>query len=335
MNTYYILDKFVTTKTGEPYRLLPFGPITRGGVTHDMTPEYAARFKLPPFKPPIKLGSHEEITPAGGHLVKLEVRADGLYGYPELTEKGSRAFSDGDYRYHSPEVIWSGGGLETSDGILPGPMIIGDSLLHTPYLGESTAFYTADTKEEFNMQENISVPKSFLETLLGYLQPKKEETPSPPAPPVTPVEETEQFKAAVIERETYKAQLETIKADNAMKEQRQALTAQLQKRENYGMVYTELSAADEAATVLATMSDQNREWVMRNFKAFIAQIDESKLTGEVGSSTSSVSDEDPKSRYNALVLKIAQEKSINYVDAFELGKTVHADAFNAAFAKRK
>lgn len=326
----YILDKFVSTKPGEPYRLFPFGPITRGGVTRDITPEYAAQFKLPPFKPPMKLGSHEDTTPAGGHIVRLEVRDDGLYAHTELTEKGGKSISEGDYRYHSPEVIWDDGALETSDGVIAGPLIVGDALLHTPYLGESTAFYTS---KEIDMQENISVPKGLFEKLLELLKPAAVE-PEPPAPvEPTPVTETAEFSAVVTERDDYKAQLDALKAEQAAKEAKAALVATLQKKDEYGMVYVELSKADEAATQLASMNDSQREWVMRNFKAFIAQIDESKLTTELGTEKGAPLGDDPKAEFNAQVLKLSSEKKIGYIEAFELAKTTHADLFKAAFGK--
>ncbi len=331
MANSYILDKFVSTKPGQAYRLFPFGKITRGGVTRDITPEYAAQFKLPPFAPPIKLGSHEDATPAGGHIVRLEVRDDGLYGYPEYTEKGAKAMDEGDYRFHSPEVIWDDGALETSDGIIAGPLLLGDAMLHTPYLGEATAFYTATTIKENDMsQENIQVPKSFLETLLGYLQPKKDETPEPPTPE-TPVTETAEFKATATERDNFKAQLEALKLEAATKEVKATLVAQLQKKEDYGMAYVELGTAEEAAGQLASMTDVQREWVMRNFKALTAQIDESNLTGETGSERDAVIGENTKAEFDAQIKKIMQEKSINYVDAFNLAKTTHADLFKAAY----
>jgi Mu-like prophage I protein len=330
MANSYILDKFVSTKPGQAYRLFPFGKITRGGVTRDITPEYAAQFKLPPFTPPIKLGSHEDATPAGGHIVRLEVRDDGLYGFPEYTEKGAKAMDEGDYRFHSPEVIWDDGALETSDGIIAGPLLLGDALLHTPYLGEATAFYTATTKE-IDMQENISVPKSFLETLLGFLQPKREEPPTPEPTKPTPVTETAEFKAAVKEREDYKVQLETLKLEAATKETKAKLVAQLQKKEDYGMAYVELGAAEEAAGQLASMTDIQREWVMRNFKALTAQVDESKLTGEEGSERGAPIGENPRAEFNAHVEKIAKEKVIPYADALNIAKTTHADLFKAVF----
>jgi hypothetical protein len=110
-NTTYLIDDYVATKTGTGYRLFPFGVIYKNGKRREITPEFASQFKLPHFKPPIKLGSHDDPTPAGGHIVALEVRADGLYAIPEWNEKGEISNTDGAYRYHSPEVIWNDGAI--------------------------------------------------------------------------------------------------------------------------------------------------------------------------------------------------------------------------------
>jgi hypothetical protein len=63
-----VYDAFVMTRPGEAYRLLPFGQIKRaaGGPTHNLTPESAAKFKLPHFKPPVKMGSHRQVVTLSG-----------------------------------------------------------------------------------------------------------------------------------------------------------------------------------------------------------------------------------------------------------------------------
>jgi hypothetical protein len=137
-----ILDRFTATQPGEPYRLLPFGVIYKGGKRREVTKQLAATFKLPHFKPAIKIGSHEETTPAGGFIVGLEVRKDGLYAVPEFTDKGLKVLADGSYRYHSPEILWEGGFEDPTTGkLLEGPLIIGDALLHMPHMGEAAALY--------------------------------------------------------------------------------------------------------------------------------------------------------------------------------------------------
>jgi hypothetical protein len=324
----YILDQYVSTQVGEPYRLLPFGEIKRGGTTRIVTPESAAKMKLPPFKPPIKLGSHNDETPAGGHIVKLEVREDGLYAYPEFTEKGMKAIQEGDYKYHSPEIIWEDGALETAEGIIEGSLILGDALLHTPYLGEATAFYTTSVIEkESQMQENVSIPKSLFEQLMSFFKPNEEK-------PETPVTETAEYKAEVQKREDYRAQLEALQAENKTKELKASLISQLQNKEDYGAVYVELSKADEAASMLSSMSDEQRTWVMQNFKALTAQIDESALNSELGKETQKTDpNANPRVEFDAFVQKEMKEKNINYVEAFNVVKEKQADLFKAAFSK--
>ena len=145
-------EKYVHTEAGEPFRIFPFGEIFKDGEMREVTSEMASSFTLPHFKPPIKLGSHVDTTPAGGHIMALEVRDDGLYAVPEYTEKGNKSIKEGDYRYNSPEIIWADKAIEdpeTGDWI-PGPMIVGVALLHEPHLGEATALYRTrpvDNKE--------------------------------------------------------------------------------------------------------------------------------------------------------------------------------------------
>ena len=90
--------EFVNTKPGDPIRLFPFGKLFKNGKLIEFTKELAARFRLPHFKPPIKLGSHNDDQAAGGHITGLEVRDDGLYAHVELTDKGGEALVAGDFR---------------------------------------------------------------------------------------------------------------------------------------------------------------------------------------------------------------------------------------------
>ena len=62
--TEYAITELVAVRPGEPFRLLPFGRLVKGGRSWDITPEFARRFQLPHFKPPIKMGSHRDETPA-------------------------------------------------------------------------------------------------------------------------------------------------------------------------------------------------------------------------------------------------------------------------------
>jgi hypothetical protein len=330
---YLLVDNYVTVRPGEPYRLLPFGKIVKNGKVREMTKDLAARFKLPHFKPPIKLGSHDEATPAGGHIVALEVRDDGLYAIPEVTNKGALALSDGDYRYHSPEVIWDGGGFEDpqTGAMIPGPLICGDALLHTPHLGEATALYSTETITEVSTMttETVTVPMNFWDKLTARLFPEPPVLPEPVPPVVT---EPDQMSAIVAERDTFKAELDAMKAEQTKTAQRNELVAELQDKEKFGAIYVELSKAQEAADMLAGMNDAQKEWVMRNFKAYIAQIKETAIVGEIGTSAQGDLTDDPKLRLDAAVKLVMAEKKVDYEAAVRL---VPADLVTAAYPAQK
>jgi len=299
----YLVDEFVTVAPGGAYRLLPFGPIVKGGKRRVITAEFAKRFKLPHFKPPIKLGSHEDTTAAGGQIVALEVRADGLYAITELTPKGQQVFNDGDYRYHSPEVIWEDGALEhpeTGD-MIEGPFIVGDALLHTPHLGEATAFYTI---EETTSMETVTVPTSWLERFLG--RNKDDEQPTPPPQP-----DTTQLTAVQAERDNYAAQVaeyqaevERLKAEQQHGARIAHFTAELKG--------TALADNADLHTLLAGIDNETADKLLIHFKALSAQADE--VTRQVGGD----SDPDVQGQsLNDLAIAYSIEHKTDYNTALE------------------
>jgi len=279
------IDNYVTVKPGEPLRLFKFGRIIKKGVERIITPELAAKFKIPHFKPPIKLGGHEDALPAGGHLVGLEVREDGLYGKPEYNEKGSQALAEGAWRYTSPEVIWDeDGGFENPETgeMINGPLIVGLALLHRPHLGENAALYHVEPigKEKVIMtDENVMVSKNFFESLLSRILPEKPEIP-------------EEYKAAVKERDD-------LKKDKV--------------KEEFGAAFVKLGEEKETLEMLAGMSKEQAEWVIRNFKALSKQIDESKLTGEEGDTDKGI--ETPGGQFHAAILEAQKEHKVDYLTA--------------------
>ena len=222
MANTYLIENFVNTRTGDPYRLFPFGKIVKGGIVHEITPDSARNFKLPHFKPPIKLGAHDDPTPAGGHIVALEVREDGLYAVPEWNDKGSQALQDGAYRYHSPEVIWEDGGLENPENgaVISGPLVLGDALLHTPHLGEATALYSVNPMEVKDMEENMTIPKSFWDKFVAPIFAKEPEK-------VEVVKEPEDYAATKIERDELKAKIEKQEAEAVRKSRVEKFDAEL------------------------------------------------------------------------------------------------------------
>jgi hypothetical protein len=322
-NTTYLIDEYVTTKAGQAYRLFPFGKIIKNGKTREITPDIASQFKLPHFKPAVKLGSHDDATPAGGHIVALEVRADGLYAIPEWNEKGEIALTDGAYRYHSPEVIWSDGAIEdpTSGAMINGPLIVGDALLHMPHLGEATALYSIEptTTEEIPMSENVTIPQNMWDKFIAPLFAREPEVKE-----VVKTVEPEDYAATKIERDELKAKIEAQEAAGARKARVEKFTAEL----------GETKADPALSDLLADLPDEKAEAIMRQFKALSEQINETALTGEAGvEGKGEVTTDDPKLDFNRVVVNLAEEKSINYNAAFEQVKSAQPDLF-LAWAKK-
>jgi hypothetical protein len=319
-NTTYLIDEYVTTKAGQAYRLFPFGKIIKNGKTREITPDIASQFKLPHFKPAVKLGSHDDATPAGGHIVALEVRADGLYAIPEWNEKGEIALTDGAYRYHSPEVIWSDGAIEdpTSGAMINGPLIVGDALLHMPHLGEATALYSIEptTTEEIPMSENVTIPQNMWDKFIAPLFAREPEVKE-----VVKTVEPEDYAATKIERDELKAKIEAQEAAGARKARVEKFTAEL----------GETKADPALSDLLADLPDEKAEAIMRQFKALSEQINETVLTDERGAEGATA--EDPKAAFNAAVLALSADKKISYNAAFEEVKQAQPDLF-LAWAKK-
>ena len=67
---------------------------------------------------------------------------------------------------------------------------------------------------------------------------------------------------------------------------------------------------------------------MQQLKALSAQINESTLTGEVGTEGAG-NVEDPKAAFNAAVLSLAAERKIGYNAAFAEVREAQPELFNA------
>lgn len=321
-----LIDNFVSVTPGDGFRLFPFGVIYKNGNKREITPEYARTIKLPQFKPPIKLSSHDDNSPAGGFIVGLEVREDGLYAIPEWNEAGKKAIQDGAYRYQSPEILWDGGLENPNDGsVISAPLIVGTALLHTPHLGEAAAMYSVEfietNKENQNMNgDNFTVPASFYEKFIAPLLSKPAEIKE-----VVKVVEPEDYTATKTERDAYKAEIENQKATALKKTRVDKFDAELKE--------TKAETKTELAELLAGLPEEQAELVMKQFKALSSQIKESNLTQEQGSTVDGEL-ADPKAQFNAVVLSISAEKNINYNAAMEQAKVSHKDLFVAAFAKK-
>jgi hypothetical protein len=318
MDTTYILDNFVQTKLGDPYRLFAFGTVVKNGKRRDITPEYAARFSLPHFSPPIKLGSHEDTTPAGGHITALEIREDGLYAVPEWNEAGQKAIQEGAYRYHSPEVLWDDGALENPDtgAMINGPLILGCALLHTPHLGQQAALYTVEIQTEESM-DNVTIPASMWEKYIAPIFAREPEK-------VEVVKEPEDYAATKIERDELKAKIEKQVKETERKARVEKFDAELK----------ETKADPTLADLLADLPEEKAGEIMKQFKALSAQIDDSVLLKEKGAEgAGGEASDDPQAAFNTVVLSVVKEKGILYPAAFEQVKRSNPDLFNSAFKK--
>jgi hypothetical protein len=311
MESTYLLDEYASVTPGQAYRLFPFGKIVKNGKTRMVTPELAAKFRLPHFKPPIKRGGHAEDAPAGGFIIGLEVREDGLYAIPEWNEKGAQAVVDGDFRYHSPEVVWDEGPVfETPDGgTIYGPLIVGDALLHMPHLGEAAALYSVEPLEREEQMtiatEMVEVPKKWYDGILEFFKAGKPEPELEPEP--TPQVEVEAYEAAVKERDEYKAKLATLEAEAEK-------TARIDK---YTAAIAETKANHELAQMLADLPDETADRFVQEFKALSSQIDESALLGEKGTSGDGLPEVADQALDAAVKAKMA-EHNVNYNAALQM-----------------
>lgn len=310
-DSIFIIDQFVTVKPGEPYRLVPYGKLYKNGDVVNFTPELARQVQLPHYKPAIKLGSHKDVTPAGGHIIGLEVRADGLYAIPEWNENGTAAIDGGAYRYHSPEIAWKGGLLDSTTGnIISAPLLLGDALLHNPALGEATAFYQIESHGGESMSEMTQVPSTLWERIMDRLfsadvdpAPEPEPTTQTPDPQVDAY--AAQLEAANAELAQYRAQIEQMEAA----QQAQARVS------HFAAEFAESTAvADdgELHTLLAGLDAEVADQLVQRFKALSAQIDETALTGDVGAAKGEATGPDA---VHAAVQKYQAEHSVSYNDA--------------------
>ena len=313
----YLADNFVSLKVGEAIRLLPFGDLVKSGTRRKVTKALASQFKLPHFKPPIKLGSHDDETRAGGFIRALDVRSDGLYGIPEYTEEGAQSIERGDYRYYSPEIIWEGGGIENPETgeIISGPIVVGLALLHTPHLGERAALYNFESQEVEPMTEHVQVDKNVWDSIVSVFKPQVEQ---PKPEPETPAISADEFDALKVERDDLKAQIEQLESAKKVEQLKTEVRAELRKEERFGTLFIELEDAQEAVDVLAGMSEEQRAWVMTKFSAFIAQINDAALLAEAGSDGGLNLDDDPLTKLDRLALKVMDERKIEYNEAREI-----------------
>ena len=323
----YLIDDYVTVRPGEPFRLFPIGRLVKDGNIKELTKELLSRFKLPHFKPPIKLGGHEDETPAGGHIAGLEVRDDGLWAVPEYTDKGNKAVEEGDYKYQSPEVIWEGGFEDPDTGeLIEGPLIVGAALLHMPHMGANAALYSVDpiSNGGVTMSESVTAPndtwyQSVIEKLMGRVN---EPIPSEPLE-ANPVEisgvEPEKFDALEKERDDLQAKLQTMETEAQYGERIAHFAAEFKD--------TVLDDNTELHELIAGIRDEaTAEALLVQFKALSGQIVESNLTADIGSG-GELDDLPPAEALNTAVLAKMEEAKVDYNTAMNLIRDEQPDLF--------
>lgn len=317
MNSIYAIDKFVHVQAGEPFRLLPYGPLVKGGDRREVTRELASKFKLPHYQPAIKIGSHKQEAPAAGRIKRLLIGEDGLYAVPEFTDKGMKIMADGDYKYQSPEIIWEGGMEDPKTGeTIEAPLVVGAALLHDPHLGEEAALFHSEALEdthnkgESNMSEVVEVPKTFWDSVVDLFQSpgtKEEEQPEKEVPEV----DVEKFEAIQSERDEFEAQIEAMKAEQEREELEAEILGEFDTEE-YGAAYQEMAEDEDMVGMLAEMGEDQREWVLTQFRALSAQIKEGGLTKEHGTSGDGIDAESPREQLDIVVSQRANEKEVSY-----------------------
>lgn len=325
----YVITEYVTVAAGEPFRLLPFGRLVKNGKVREITAEMARRFQLPHFRPPIKLGSHRDETPAGGHIVALEVREDGLYAVPEYNDEGAAAMARGAYRYHSPEIVWEGGFEDPNTGAMQeGPLIIGDALLHTPHLGEAAALYTAEIDKiegERNMTtDTVTVPVSWLDRLFGRAQ----DAPTPPEPPQQHAADAgvdaDRFAAVQAERDDLAARLERLEAESAR-------AARIERFEGE-LAETPLAGDADLPGILAGLPDETAAELLRRFKALAEQARVAALTADVGHEGQAATG-DPVAELDAAIRSVMGADKLNYTQALSKLTAEQPDLVKAAYGR--
>jgi hypothetical protein len=322
IETFFVLDEFrPTVVAGDSFRLLPLGTLVKNGKKREITRALLEKFRLPHFRPPIKLGSHKDETAAAGFIIGLEVRDDGLYALTELTEAGAQAFAQGAYRYHSPEIIWEGGLEHPTTGLLiEGPLIVGDALLHTPHLGEAAALYSVNPmmEEKIMTEQTVTVPLTWFDKLLGK-QPEPAPEPAP-APQAKQDNYAAQVDALQAERDDLAAKVAAMEAQARRDGRVQEFAAEFKA--------TPLADDAELHGALANLPDETAALLTRKYKSLAEAVRVSNLTTDMGHPGADES-ADPIQAFDAAVRAKMSESKTDYGAAVKAVITEQPDLFRA------
>lgn len=168
------------------------------------------------------------------------------------------------------------------------------------------------------MSEEIKVDKTLWDSFAALFagKPAPVQVPDPVIP--------EEYKVAMKERDDLKAAQAKLQAEAAHKSQLDNLTAELQKKDRFGVMFADAKFAGEAAEMFSGMPEKVREWTMRKMAALQAQVNFSKLTAEFGT-TGAVAASNPVDEFSALVNAKKSEGKMKYADALSAVRVENPD----------
>ena len=164
------------------------------------------------------------------------------------------------------------------------------------------------------MTETVQIPASLLDRFMAFFDKHEEPENKPDPEPEVP----EEYKAAVVERDQYKAELEQFKAEAGKQARVDQFAAELK----------ETKANGELAEMLAAMDEATATRIMQEFKALSAQIKESALLEEVGTEAPNDTNS-PAEALNAAILARATEKGVAYPIALAQLRNEKPELFEA------
>jgi predicted nucleic acid-binding Zn-ribbon protein len=202
-------------------------------------------------------------------------------------------------------------------------------------LGEAAAMYTSNvspknpTKEKSAM--TVEVPESLWDQIVARFNLGSGQNPDP-TPEPEPVDVTADPAFIELKAERDKFEAEAKEAQD--KEQAEKLAAEIRTEfedKDFGTAFIELGQAEESAQQLSTMTPEQRDWVMRNFKALSKQIEEAAL-GEKGDDGINTNTEEHA--FDAEIKSIMEDKGIAYHEAFTVAQQLKPDLFTAYVEQR-
>jgi hypothetical protein len=154
-------------------------------------------------------------------------------------------------------------------------------------------------------EKTVSVTESFFERLVNRVFDRSQED-APKADNLTAGVNLEEFSAL----QARKAELE---AEIVRLQNEQEFAARLDKFS--AKIASTKVAMDGAALMLASMTSEQAEWTLTQFKALSAQIDESQLTAGIGKSGVELST-DPQEKLNVAIKARMAANNTDYLTAF-------------------